>query len=64
MNEYYKKVTDYFNGKAHQYDDVDGQLYWVLSDRFYKEVLKTELRDFLENKTELRLLDAGACTGR
>lgn len=64
MNEYYKKVTDYFNGKAHQYDDVDGQLYWVLSDRFYKEVLKTELRDFLENKPELRLLDAGAGTGR
>lgn len=64
MSEYYKNVTDYFNDKAHQYDDVDEQLYWVLSDRFYKEVLKRELGDFIHNKSELRLLDAGAGTGR
>lgn len=64
MSEYYKEVTEYFNGKAEQYDDVDKQLYWVLSDRFYKEVLKIELKDFLKDKSELRLLDAGAGTGR
>ncbi len=64
MNEHYSKVTGYFNGKAEQYDDVDGQLYWVLSDRFYKEVLKKELTGFLNDKKALRLLDAGAGTGR
>lgn len=64
MSNYYKDVTEYFNGKADEYDDVDEQLYWVLSDRFYKEVLKRELGDFLENKNELNLLDAGAGTGR
>jgi ubiquinone/menaquinone biosynthesis C-methylase UbiE len=64
MSQYYKEVTEYFNGKAEQYDDVDDQLYWVLSDRFYKEVLKLELGDFLSNKSQIRLLDAGAGTGR
>jgi ubiquinone/menaquinone biosynthesis C-methylase UbiE len=64
MNEHYLKVTEYFNKKADKYDDVDNQLYWVLSDSFYREVLKKELRDFLSDKKELKLLDAGAGTGR
>jgi ubiquinone/menaquinone biosynthesis C-methylase UbiE len=64
MSEYYKNVTDYFNNKADQYDNVDEQLYWVLSDRFYKEVLKREFGGFISNKHELKILDAGAGTGR
>jgi ubiquinone/menaquinone biosynthesis C-methylase UbiE len=64
MSNYYKDVTEYFNGKADEYDDVDEQLYWVLSDRFYKEVLKRELKDFVSSQNELRILDAGAGTGR
>ncbi len=64
MNDYYKNVTKYFNNKANEYDDVDEQLYWVLSDRFYKEVLKRELGNFISTQNELKILDAGAGTGR
>ena len=63
MSNYYKTVTDYFNDKASQYDDVDDQLYWVLSDAFYKEVLKKEL-PVLIGSGDIKLLDAGAGTGR
>lgn len=61
---YYQEVQDYFNGKANAYDDVDDQLYWVFSDLFYKEVLKKEIRDWVETKDTISLLDAGAGTGR
>lgn len=61
---YYQQVQDYFNGKADQYDDVDNQLYWVFSDLFYKEVLKRELGDWIAQRQQVRLLDAGAGTGR
>jgi len=64
MNEHYKEVKSYFNGKADQYDEVDEQLYWVLSDRFYKEVLKQKLGNFIKGRKSIRLLDAGAGTGR
>lgn len=64
MNQYYKKVTSYFNNKADVYDDVDQQLYWVLSDMFFKEVLKREIPKIFKNKKSIRLLDAGAGTGR
>lgn len=63
-NSYYLDVIDYFDSKADVYDDVDHQLYWVLSDMFFKEVLKKELSTFLDGREELKLLDAGAGTGR
>lgn len=64
MNTYYKSVQEYFNGKADSYDDVDDQLYWVFSDIFYKEVLKLELGKWFSGKESIKLLDAGAGTGR
>lgn len=64
MSDYYNNVRDYFAAKADNYDDVDSQRYWVFSDNFYKEVLKRELFNDLKDKTEIRLLDAGAGTGR
>jgi ubiquinone/menaquinone biosynthesis C-methylase UbiE len=62
--EHYREVNDYFNEKAEVYDDVDEQLYWVLSDIFFKEVLKREIPALFADKQEVRLLDAGAGTGR
>ena len=64
MNEHYQNVVGYFAGKAEQYDDVDQQLYWVFSDRLYREILKRELGHSLAEKSQVRLLDAGAGTGR
>ena len=63
MNEYYKEVSEYFNNKAYEYDDVDKQLYWTFSDNFFKGILRKELPDLLKSR-EVRLLDAGAGTGR
>lgn len=62
--EHYREVNDYFTEKAEVYDDVDEQLYWVLSDMFFKEVLKREIPALFDDKQEVRLLDAGAGTGR
>jgi len=64
MNDYYQDVIKYFNQKAASYDDVDQQLYWVLSDRFFKKMLSNELSNDLAQKEQVRLLDAGAGTGR
>lgn len=64
MNEHYQNVVSYFGGKAEQYDDVDQQLYWVFSDRLYREILKRELGPLLAEKSQIRILDAGAGTGR
>lgn len=64
MSEHYNQVVEYFAGKAEQYDEVDQQKYWVFSDRFYKEVLRREFAEFVNQRSELRLLDAGAGTGR
>lgn len=63
MSEHNSRNKAYFKQKAAQYDDVDTQLYWVLSDAFYKEVLKRELAPILRKK-KIRILDAGAGTGR
>ncbi len=63
-HHHYDEVKSYFNDKADVYDDVDEQLYWVLSDMFFKEVLKKEIPKFVNNKKDLKLLDAGAGTGR
>lgn len=64
MNNYYKEISNYFNNKASVYDDVDDQLYWVLSDLFFKEILKKEIPKLIVGKREIKLLDAGAGTGR
>lgn len=64
MNEHYSQVVSYFAGKAEQYDDVDQQLYWVFSDRFYREILRRELGPLISASKDVRLLDAGAGTGR
>lgn len=64
MNTHNEETKDYFAGKAEKYDDVDNQAYWVFSDVFYKEVLKRELSDFLSSRSEIKILDAGAGTGR
>jgi len=57
-------MTDYFNSKAGEYDDVDDQAYWVLSDKYFKEILKKEIPKIIKNKKSLHILDAGAGTGR
>lgn len=63
MNKHYFDVENYFNDKAHAYDDVDSQLYWVFSDEFFKRVLEAELPKLIQGDS-IRLLDAGAGTGR
>jgi ubiquinone/menaquinone biosynthesis C-methylase UbiE len=62
--DYYSQIKDYFNQKAGDYDDVDKQLYWVLSDKFFKKVLSNELKTFFDNREDAIILDAGAGTGR
>ncbi len=64
MPNYYNKVTEYFNEKASSYDEVDNQKYWVLSDMFFKEILRRELPALIGDKKHINLLDAGAGTGR
>ena len=64
MSNYYQEVKKYFNDKAEEYDDVDDQLYCVLSDEYYKRILKKELTQILKDKKSIKLLDAGAGTGR
>lgn len=64
MNKYYEKITQYFNSKAFVYDDVDDQFYWVLSDQFYKSILQKQISRYFKNKKKIKLLDAGAGTGR
>lgn len=64
MNNYYKDVKNYFNSKADEYDDVDNQLYWVLSDEYFKKVLLAEIPKLFKDRNEIKLLDAGAGTGR
>jgi ubiquinone/menaquinone biosynthesis C-methylase UbiE len=64
MSPHNDGTVKYFAEKAEKYDDVDSQAYWVFSDSFYKEVLKRELAAFFSNHEEVRVLDAGAGTGR
>ena len=64
MPNYYNKVTEYFNEKASSYDEVDNQKYWVLSDMFFKEILRREVPALIGDKKHINLLDAGAGTGR
>ena len=63
-NSHYKDVIKYFNKKAAKYDLVDQQLYWRLSDELLKKIIQIKLVKPLSGKNKLRVLDAGAGTGR
>lgn len=57
-----KEVLNYFKNKAKDYDLVEGQTYWVLSDKLLWEIFKeTVLNKLPEN---FKFLDAGGGTGR
>jgi len=58
---YRSAVIDYFAGKAHDYDRVDEQVYWRLSDRLLWELITELLPSGGEDFT---FLDAGGGTGR
>jgi len=59
---YYNSVTNYFSEKASEYDLVDEQIYWVLSDELAKKILKDEIKWIKKDK--ITLLDAWAWTWR
>lgn len=57
-----KEVLDYFKNKAKDYDLVEGQTYWRLSDKLLWDIFKeTVLNRLPEN---FKFLDAGGGTGR
>lgn len=60
--DYEDSVIDYFDAKAAEYDCVDEQLYWRLSDKILWEVMKTDVVRQL--RPDFRFLDAGGGTGR
>lgn len=62
--DHYSQVKDYFDQKAGDYDDVDKQLYWALSDQYFKKILQEELKSFFDSHENSIILDAGAGTGR
>lgn len=64
INSYYKDIIKYFNKKAEKYDLVDEQLYWLLSDKLLAKIIQLKLIKPFSKKKELRILDAGAGTGR
>ena len=43
MSNHNLVTKDYFKQKAAEYDNVDNQLYWVLSDNFYKGTASIDL---------------------
>ncbi len=62
--KYYQGVKKYFADKAKQYDLVDEQLYWRLSDSLLKKIVEQTIVRKVSKKKSLRILDAGAGTGR
>lgn len=64
INSHYKKVIKYFRQKAAKYDLVDKQLYWRLSDTLLAKIVRVKLVKSFSKKKELKVLDAGAGTGR
>lgn len=59
---YRTKVVDYFKAKADDYDLVDHQVYWRLSDTLLWETLDSEVLKRLP--PDFTFLDAGGGTGR
>lgn len=59
---YEDSVIDYFDAKAADYDRVDEQLYWRLSDKILWEVMRNDVVRHLP--ADFRFLDAGGGTGR
>lgn len=59
---YIDSVKEYFKNKAEDYDLVDEQIYWVLSDKLLWHILKENVLDKIEKP--IRFVDAGAGTGR
>ncbi len=59
---YESEVLDYFAHKADQYDLVEEQVYWRLSDRLLWDVFNTKVLQLLP--PNFRFLDAGGGTGR
>ena len=44
-NNDYRKVVSYFSKKATQYDLVDKQSYWNLSDRLLEKIIGKKIND-------------------
>jgi len=61
MSKYEKEVKEYFSSKAQDYDEVEKQKYWQLSDNLMWFLLKENLDKLPEN---FIFLDAGGGTGR
>ncbi len=57
-----KEVLDYFKNKAKDYDLVEGQTYWMLSDKLLWENFKETVLNKLPDN--FKFLDAGGGTGR
>jgi ubiquinone/menaquinone biosynthesis C-methylase UbiE len=57
------KIKEYFKRKAKDYDLVDKQLYWRLSDDLLWHLLRTLALDNLKGKN-ISVMDAGGGTGR
>jgi ubiquinone/menaquinone biosynthesis C-methylase UbiE len=64
LNNYYKNITNYFSKKASQYDLVDQQLYWRLSDELLKEIIQSKIIKLFLKRKKIKVLDAGAGTAR
>lgn len=62
MSDYKSSVVTYFKDKAEEYDLVDDQIYWVLSDVLLWEILQKNVLDKLP--AEFSFFDAGGGTGR
>lgn len=57
-----KEVIEYFKNKAKDYDLVEGQTYWILSDKLLWENFKETVLNKLPRN--FKFLDAGGGTGR
>ena len=57
-----EEVIQYFSDKAENYDDVDEQFYWNLSDELLWYMLEKKVLPELDDS--FRILDAGGGTGR
>ncbi len=61
-NNYVEEVKDYFKDKAAEYDLVENQIYWVLSDKLLWDIW--DKMSLSKIKNSIHFLDAGGGTGR